>query len=117
MENDPSPHAGIAKAKEEAAQASKLKQTLKETFHNVPGSSVATVGPFSWLTQPLGQPMGEPKLSEVSGVEQAGNDFMKAVFALQPGQSGVAANEPQTVYYVVQVESEEPPVDDLRKIS
>jgi hypothetical protein len=105
----------MAKAKEEAAQAAKLKQTLKETFHNVPGNPVTTVGPFSWLTQPLGQPMGQPKLTEVSGVDQAGNDFMKAVFALQPGETGVAVNEPQTVYYVAQVESQEPPVDDLRQ--
>ncbi len=105
----------LAKAKEEAAQASKLKQTLKETFHNVPGNPVSTVGPFSWLTQPIGQPMGEPKLTEVSGVEQVGNDFMKAVFALQPGETAVATNEPQTVYYVVQVESQEPPVDELRQ--
>ena len=40
---------------------------------------------------------------------------MKAVFALSPAKPASLANEPQTVYYVVQVESEEPPLDDLRQ--
>src|SRR5262249_31369599 len=54
-------------------------------------------------------------LTKVSGVEQAGNDFMKAVFALKPEQAGVAANQPETVYYVVRIESEEPGLDKLRE--
>jgi hypothetical protein len=105
----------LAKADEDAAQARKLKQTLKETFRNIPGTPVSTIGPFSWLTQPIAQASGEPRLTALSGVQQAGNDFMKAVFALSPSEIGVASNEPQTVYYVVQVESEEPPLDDLRQ--
>ncbi|HEY2827973.1 MAG TPA: hypothetical protein VGJ04_10265, partial [Pirellulales bacterium] len=105
----------LAKAEEDAAQSRKLKQTLKEAFGGTPGNTVSTAGPFSWLTQPIGQPLGQPELTQVSGVEQAGNEFMKAVFALRPGEIGVGVNEPQTVYYVVQVESEEPPIDDLRQ--
>jgi hypothetical protein len=105
----------LAKAQEDAVQARQLKQTLKETFGSIPGQEISTVGPFSWLTQPIGQPFGAPHLTDVSAVQQAGNDFMKAVFALQPGETGVAYNEPQTVYYVAQVESQEPPLDELRQ--
>lgn len=105
----------LAKAQADADQARKTKQTLKEAFGAVGGSHVSTIGPFTWLTQPIGQPMGLPRLTEVSGIEQAGNDFMKSVFSLKPGETGVATNEPQTVYYVVQVESEEPPLDDLHQ--
>ncbi|HTQ37569.1 MAG TPA: hypothetical protein VMJ32_00985 [Pirellulales bacterium] len=105
----------LAKANEDAAQARQLKQTLKETFGSVEGSGLSTVGPFSWLTQPVGQPFGAPRLTKVPGVEQAGDEFMKSIFALKAGETGVAANEPQTVYYVVQIESEEPTLDALHE--
>jgi hypothetical protein len=103
----------LAKAKEDAARANKDKQTLKEVFAGTPDADVSTIGPFSWLTGDT-TGFGGAKLTEIAGIEGIGNDFMKVVFDLKSGQAGVATNESQTVYYVVQVESEEPPLDELR---
>jgi SurA N-terminal domain len=103
----------MAKAEENAAQARKLNQTLKDTFGDNAG--ISTVGPFSWYTRSVSQPFGPAKRTEVAGVDQGGDPFLKAVFALSQGQTGVAPNEPQTIYYVVQIESEKPPLDELHQ--
>ncbi|HZZ28977.1 MAG TPA: hypothetical protein VFE46_13330 [Pirellulales bacterium] len=105
----------LAKANEDAAEARKLKETLKEAFGSAPDNGLVTAGPFSWLTQPVGQLFGAPRLTQVSGLEQVGFDFMKSVFTLKTSETGVAANEPQTIYYVVQIESEEPTLDALHE--
>ena len=104
-----------AKAEEYAADARRLQKPLKEIFKGASGSEVFTAGPFSWLSRRTSDPNSMPTLTEVSGVKDAGNDFMKSVFALQPGQAGVAANQPLTIYYAVQVESEEPKPAELRE--
>ncbi len=73
------------------------------------------VGPFSWLTQgtvPQGTP---PRLSDPEGLIMPGDDFMEAIFALGPGQTGVAFNEPKTICYAVQMESLTPPLEELQK--
>jgi hypothetical protein len=103
------------KADEYAAQVRKSKQTLKEAFGSMPGEEIVTPGPFSWLTRPPEQPFAQPRMSEVTGVDQVGYEFMQNVFKLKPGETGVAPNDPLTVYYVVQMESEEPSVQTLRE--
>ena len=45
-----------------------------------------------------------PRLSNVHGVDAAGEDFMKTVFGLSPGEVQVAWNQPQDVAYVIQLE-------------
>ena len=72
-------------------------------------------GPFSWLTRPAEYALSQPRMSEVTGLAQLGDDFMKNVFKLSPGQAGVAPNNPLTIYYVVQVESDEPSVETMRE--
>lgn len=103
-----------AKADDYATEARRLQKPLKEVFKDK-GAEIFTAGPFSWMSRRTSDPNAFPVLTEVSGVKDAGNDFMKAVFALQPGQAGVAANQPLTMYYVVQIESEEPKQDKLRE--
>jgi len=105
-----------AKAEADTALANKEKKSLKELLGDSQQGEVSTAGPFSWysrLPAQLYEPLPRITLTKVSGVEQSGSDFMKAVFALKEGQTGVAANLPETVYYVVQIESEEPGLDKL----
>jgi hypothetical protein len=101
----------MAKAEDDAAQARKLKQTLKDTFGS--NADISTIGPISWYSRT--QPFAPPQRTKVSGVEQGGDAFLKAVFGLKPGETGVAPNDPQSIYYVVQIESEKPTLDELHQ--
>jgi hypothetical protein len=106
-----------AKAEADAELVRKEKKSLKELLGDSQQGEVSTAGPFSWysrLPAQLYEPLPRVTLTKVSGVEQGGDDFLKAVFALKEGQTGVAANQPETMYYVVQIESEEPGLDKLR---
>lgn len=66
---------------------------------------------FSWLTTDMSTPfdpeLGDflaPRRSFINGVDQPGDDFMKLVFEdLGVGESGVAANFPRSVFYLVRV--------------
>jgi hypothetical protein len=71
--------------------------------------------PFSWLTQGLvpNDPRNRPRLSDVEGIDNPGEGFMRAVFALQEGEVGVASNAPESVFYVVRVAELNPPPDAL----
>ncbi len=104
------------RAEEYVQQAKSQNQTLEELFGKQPDFKVTQTSPFSWLT--LGnvpaQPGSIPRLSEVEGVDQAGPDFMKTVFGLQPGGLGVATNVPQDLVYVVRVIDYEPSGEQLR---
>jgi hypothetical protein len=105
-----------AKAEADAELARKEKKSLKELFTDSQKGEVSTAGPFSWysrLPAQLYESLPRITLTKVSGVEQGGDDFLKAVFALKERQTGVAANQPETVYYVVRIESEEPGLDKL----
>ncbi len=67
--------------------------------------------PFKWLDYgdiPAWMAQRPPSLGEVQGVEAAGNDFMRAVFDLEEGQTGTAANQPETAVYVVRVTETSP---------
>lgn len=94
-------------AKSLADEAAKAKKSLKQTFANRPNMLVVMPPKFSWMT--FGsvasfESMPVPRLSEVTGVPMAGEEFMRTVFELEkPGQLAVAFNAPQTVAYVVQL--------------
>ncbi|MFM7035386.1 MAG: hypothetical protein ACKOYJ_09460 [Planctomycetia bacterium] len=107
---------GIARKKAEAIAAETAgKPSLKDAIAGREGVEVVTVGPFSWLTQgtvPQGTP---PSLSDPPGLVMAGEDLMRAVFAIEPGQTTVAFNEPKTICYAIRMESLTPPVADLRE--
>jgi hypothetical protein len=87
-------------------------QTLVE-LHNAKVLPVAPneIGSFSWMTPGM-QRDEPPSLTKVSGLDSAGHDLMQLIFSLKQGEIGVAANQPQTFYYVVQVTE----TDDLTKL-
>jgi hypothetical protein len=104
------------RGQEYAQQAETLKKPLAELFGKQAGMKVIEPAPFSWLT--VGnvptQPNSLPRLSEIEGLDQAGEDFMKMVFGLQPGGAGVAFNTPQDVVFVARVVEFEPSEEQLR---
>ncbi|TVS16145.1 MAG: hypothetical protein EA424_14785 [Planctomycetaceae bacterium] len=107
----------LAKAEaERLAQAARPDQSLRETVGEKLADRVFETGPFSWMTRgatPTG--MGSPTLSQVPGVEGAGPEFMRSVFRLQPGQTGVAVNEPLNVVFVVRLLDQMPDEDTRRQ--
>lgn len=109
---------GLARARAEeiaaAANGKDLKSAAAAKAEGKEGPEIVKAGPFTWLTQgtiPLGTP---PTLSQPEGISMPGDEFMKAVFALAPGETAVAFNEPQTVCYVIKLVSLEPAEDKLR---
>lgn len=106
---------GLARKKAEdiAAQASAGKQSLEAAVAGREGLKVTQVGPFSWLA--VGQAPGSPPaISQPQGVEMPGEEFMRTLFALEPGQTAVAFNEPRTVCYCIRLVGLEPPAAELR---
>jgi hypothetical protein len=106
----------LARKKAEAIVADAAgKPSLKEGFGTNQGLEVATVGPFSWLTQgsfPQGTP---PALSDPAGLVMPGEALMRAVFSLEPGWATVAFNEPKTICYAIRRQSREPDQEQLQK--
>jgi hypothetical protein len=109
----------LARAEELANRARSEKKSLKEVFAGDAGLEVTDTGPFSWLTYgsvPVGlTPNQPPRLSQVPGVDTPGPDFMRAVFHLEPSEIGMAMNHPETVVYVVQLETSSPSETVLRE--
>lgn len=101
-----------------AAEAAKAKKTLKETFADRPDIKVVVPPEFSWITfgnVPLGSAPNAARISNVPEVDMAGEDFMRAVFRLAPGQTGAALNNPETVAYVIQMTALSPSQNVLWK--
>jgi hypothetical protein len=101
-----------AKAKEYADEANKAHKTLKDLFKDHAGLTPLEIGPFSWLSRPNTPPMyGQPmtfSISKLSGIDDAGQDFMREVFDLDTGSAGTAMNQPKTVAYTIQLQSVQP---------
>ncbi len=105
------------RAEELAGQARAAKKPLAEVFAGQADLKVTETAPFSWLTTgnvPQDPFNSQPRLSTVDGVEYPGETFMKAVFALSPGEIGVAANQPRDTYYVVRLVDYDRPTEELR---
>ena len=101
-----------------ADEARKANKPLKQVLADRPDLRVVMPSPFSWVTfgnVALGSAPNAARISSVAGVDMAGNDFMRAVFHLEPGQIGVALNAPQTVAYVIRLESFSPSHEVLWK--
>lgn len=108
----------MKRANEYALQARSAGKPLKEVFAAQSSLKVAETGPFSWLSignVPFDPSAMQPRISQVEGVTNPGDAFMETVFKLAPGEVGAALNHPQDTAYVVQVESYERPLDELRK--
>jgi len=115
-----------------AAAVRAKKQPLAAVLAGKPGvGPVYQTEPFSWLTYgglPAWLAQRPPMLSQikarvkdpVSGlieekdaVDMPGQNFMRAVFNLRPGEVGVAMNQPETYVYVVQVTETAPSAEVL----
>jgi hypothetical protein len=113
---------GRSLAKKRAEELARLvdgKQQSLEAAIQQAGSGgtemkATQVGPFSWLTQGMAGG-GSPELSQPEGVSMPGDEFMRAVFSLEPGKTAVAFNEPRTVCYVIRLVSQEPPAAELQE--
>ncbi len=106
----------LKRAETYADEARKAKQPLKTVFGGAPPKlDVEKTLPFTWLTEgsvPL-RMGGQPQLSEVDKVEQAGVDFLRSVFSLPEGGVAVVMNQPKTMVYVVRMDDLSPPLKEL----
>ena len=101
-----------------AAEARKAQKPLKQALADRPDLRVIMPPAFSWITfgnVPLGSAPSAARISNVAGVDVAGEDFMRTVFHLEPGQIGVAMNAPKTVAYVIRLNELSPSHDVLWK--
>jgi hypothetical protein len=107
---------GIARGKAEAiaAQARNAKQSLEAALAGRSDVKAVQAGPFTWMSAGSAAAGVPPSVSQPAGVEMPGEEFMKAVFALEPGDTVVAFNEPRTVCYCIRLVSLEPPLSELR---
>jgi hypothetical protein len=100
------------KAEELAARARTEKQSFEMLLGGNTALKAAKIAPFTWLST---GPNGQPVLSQPEGVQMPGEDFMEAVFGLEPEQTTVAFNEPRTVCYAIRLDAVEPPAAELRE--
>jgi hypothetical protein len=94
---------------QEVARAASMKDLY--------GEAVITVGPFTWMRS-LAVPTGfgqQVVPSEVPDIEKPGDEFMRSVFSLEKGETGVAINAPESVVYVVRVVEQTPTYQELRE--
>ncbi|HRX79774.1 MAG TPA: hypothetical protein P5307_11975 [Pirellulaceae bacterium] len=108
----------IAKAEaEKLAKQAAGDKPLGESLSSHDGLEIIQPAPFSWMstgTTPFGG-AGAPTLSQVDGVEAAGNEFMRSVFRLKQGEVGVAVDQPEKMVYVVRIAAETPSEDMLKE--
>ena len=102
------------KRAEEIAKAAE-SATLADAVAGREGLAASTVGPFTWLTRGTAPFGSAPMRSDPEGIEMAGDDFLAAVFALEPGGTAVALNEPETVCYAIRLVSFEPAEETLQE--
>jgi hypothetical protein len=108
----------LDEAKKLADSAAKSKKFLKQAFADQPDLRVVMPPAFSWMTfgnVPLGSAPNAARLSNVVGIDYAGDDFMRTVFTLAAGQTGVAMNAPKTIAYVIRVTELTPSDSVLQK--
>jgi hypothetical protein len=80
------------------------------------GLEVEKIGPFTWLTRGTAPFGAAPVISQPEGLAMPGEEIMRTVFSLEPGQAAVAFNEPQTVCYVIRLAALEPGEDQLKEL-
>lgn len=105
----------LDEAKKLADEASEAGKPLAEVFADMSKLKVIAPPTFSWMS--LGNVSmsysSQPLISAVEGVDVAGNEFMRTVFRLNPGEVSSAMNAPQTVVYVIRVTEFTPTYEEL----
>lgn len=83
---------------------------IKSDIQNAP-EEVQEAGPFSWMS---GGRLQQARIGFVPGVDNPGNEFMRAVFALDQGEFGTAFNQAHSKLYLVYVrEFQRPQFEDF----
>jgi hypothetical protein len=106
-----------AEAKRIAAKAKKMALPLDKALGDE-GLPVLFSPPFTWLTRGNVSQFdfsAQSRLSEISGIEGADNDFMKKIFSMKQGEIEVLENFPKSAYYVVRLAQKVTPTDTLRE--
>lgn len=106
------------KAAEEIAAQVQAGATLADAVAKRTGDpklEVLKAGPFAWLSRGGASFGSAASISQPDGLSMPGEEFMAAVFGLEPGATAVAFNEPRTVCYCIRLDALAPPEDDLRK--
>lgn len=98
----------LAKKRAEAIAAAAAGKDLTAAIAGQEGAEVTKVGPFTWLTRGTAPFGSAPVISQPAGVQMAGNEFMEAVFGLEPGGTATAFNEPKTICYCIRLVAYEP---------
>ena len=101
-----------------AAEARQAQKPLKQAVAARPDLRVIMPPAFSWVTfgnMPLGSAPRAARISNVVGVDMAGEEFMRTVFHLEPGQIGVAMNAPKTMAYLIRLDEVKPSQEVLWK--
>jgi hypothetical protein len=103
----------VKKAEDLAKQAITAKQSLTDLFGKQANMKVTETNDFSWMT--TGTAGGfdfnrqtQPTMSEVQGVDEPGDAFMKKVSEMTVGDVSVALNQPETIAYVIRVTKVDP---------
>jgi hypothetical protein len=106
----------LAEQRAEAlAKGAAAGTSLADAVAGQDGLEATTVGPFTWLTRGTAPFGSAPVISQPEGVQMPGEAFMQAVFALEPGQTAIAFNEPRTICYCIRLVSLEPAEETLRE--
>ena len=95
-----------------ATQARDAKKPLRDLFGGKEGRTVIEPPSFSWMSGGS-VPGSRPELTRVPGIDHVGTEFMRSVFQFQPGQVGLAMNQPETIVYVVRLVAYSPTEETL----
>ncbi|XZE55632.1 hypothetical protein SH139x_001652 [Planctomycetaceae bacterium SH139] len=87
-----------------------LLELVPETRQNL---VFQDVGPFTWMQYPASN-FAPPQITNVADLDNVGEAFMRAVFFSPVGQFDVAANNSESVYYVVKAKTLTPSAEELR---
>lgn len=106
--------AARAIAQQEAAEMAKraVSSPTKPMAELFPNNEVKLTNSFTWYKPDLSGGFGRQnptELSEVDNVEDAGPEFMEAVFSLNDNDVTTAFNNPKTVCYVIRAVTVSPP--------
>ncbi len=74
---------------------------LEEVFASESGKKSIKIGPFSWKSQQGFGNNARLVTNDIPGIEEPGNEFMRGVYALEIGETGIAWNQTKTMAYVV----------------